>query len=345
VIELGALTTGVVAGVDPLGTLVGGGLTLTWRVRDGDRWLIPGDVAVHQVRPGVAPVAETALRVSGGEVVHRAYAVSENGGAVVVEVENASPGAIAVAFSARGSSQWELVLPGRPGAEEPDGALVFPVPHRQRSRVALSATQLEVRELPDADAVERAWATLLDRGMTTELPQPLQQEIDAARADLLLARASSATFAALEAWGFDAEAEAMWHRLGFRARRLARRKAADGSGLLASTRATLVRETHSTIDILPGFRAEWLGQSIAAHDVPLRCGRGSFALRWHGARPALLWDVPSGTRVRAPLLDPLWSSTKASSEALLAPPPSTLLPLGHAGASDGAPIDTPDVFS
>jgi hypothetical protein len=68
-------------------------------------------------------------------------------------------------------------------------------------------------------------------------------------------------------------------------------------------------------------------------------------VRWHGARPALLWDVPPGTRVRAPALDPTWSSTKASSEALLSAPPNTLLPLGHVDASDGAPIDTPDVFS
>jgi hypothetical protein len=345
VIELGALTTGLVAGVDPLGTLVRGELTLAWRVRDGDRWLIPGEVAVHQVRPGAAPLGETALRITGGEAVHRAYAVSDNGGAVVVEVENASPEAIAVAFLVRGSSQWELVLPGKPGAKEPDGAVVFPVPHRQRVRVALSATPLDVRELPDADAVERAWRTLLDRGMTTELPQPLQSETDAARADLLLARPSGAIFAALEAWGFDHEAEAMWHRLGFRERRSARRRARDGSGILSSTRAALVHEAASVIDILPGFRPEWLGQPIAARDVPLGNGHCSFAVRWHGARPALLWDVPAGTRVRAPALDPLWSSTKPSSEALLAAPPSTLLPMGHADATDGAPIDTPDVFT
>jgi len=49
--------------------------------------------------------------------------------------------------------------------------------------------------------------------------------------------------------------------------------------------------------------------------------------------------------VRAPALDPMWSSTKPSSEALLAAPPNTLLPMGHGDATDGAPIDTPDVFS
>ena len=71
--------------------------------------------------------------------------------------------------------------------------------------------------LADPDAVGRAWDRMLDRGMRTELPEPLQSEIDAARADLLLAAPSAEAFVALEAWGFDEDAVEMWARLSMRA--------------------------------------------------------------------------------------------------------------------------------
>ena len=34
----------------------------------------------------------------------------------------------------------------------------------------------------------------------------------------------------------------------------------------------------------------WLGQPVEIHDVPARLGTVSWAVRWHGDRPALLWD-------------------------------------------------------
>ena len=56
------------------------------------------------------------------------------------------------------------------------------------------------------------------------------------------------------------------------------------------------------------------------HDAPTRAfGRVSFAVRWHGDRPALLWECEQvGGRLRAPGLDPEWSTTDRQGEALLA---------------------------
>jgi hypothetical protein len=65
----------------------------------------------------------------------------------------------------------------------------------------------------------------------------------------------------------------------------------------------------------------WIGQPIEVHYVPTAAGHVSFALRWHGPRPALLWDVTQhagvdGVRVTAPGLDPAWSSDRPRGEAL-----------------------------
>ena len=186
--------------------------------------------------------------------------------------------------------------------------------------------------VPDWRAVSRGWDAMLDRGMRTELPQPWQSALDAARADVLLAAPSPATFVALEDWGFDDEAAAMWPHLGMRARRAARRRHVE-TGVLGELRAALVREVGRDIEVLPGFRAEWLGEHLAVHDAPLRHGLLSFALRWHGARPALLWDAPPDSVLHAPAIDPAWTSASAAGEALLAAPAA------------GARLATPESFS
>jgi hypothetical protein len=73
----------------------------------------------------------------------------------------------------------------------------------------------------------------------------------------------------------------------------------------------------------------WLGQGWEVHDAPTAHGRLSYAVRWHGERPALLWELtphaaangtaPAPVRLTVPGLDPSWSSTELSGEALLAP--------------------------
>ena len=111
----------------------------------------------------------------------------------------------------------------------------------------------------------------------------------------------------------------MWDRLDGRARRAVRRRSANG-GLLERVRHRLLTDDGRSVEILPGFERGWLGAPLAVHDAPVRGGLVSFAVRWHGARPALLWDVPEGRTVRAPALDPAWSSGEARGETLLAEP-------------------------
>jgi hypothetical protein len=237
-------------------------------------------------------------------------------------------------------------------------ALLAPLAHGTVLRTALTRDDVDARTLADPFEVERGWQRQLERGMRTELPARLQHEVDGCRADLLLVAPSSTAFAALEDWGFDAEAEAMWSHLGFRARRAARQRGEmedlgaaqpvsagrdDPAAYLLTVRQSLVYEHRGHVDLLPGFRSEWLGQNVAVHDAPLRAGRLSFALRWHGARPALLWDAPPDVALRIPALDPSWSTAGGAGETLLVAPPAPLLAMGSP-QREGDRIDDPDSF-
>lgn len=93
--------------------------------------------------------------------------------------------------------------------------------------------------------------------------------------------------------------------------------------------------------LLPSWPREWHGRPVEAHDVRTAWGLVSFALRWHGSRPALLWEVTprlgttegrSAPEVRAPGLDPAFAAAGWSGEALLADPADR----GAAGLRGGA---------
>ena len=67
-----------------------------------------------------------------------------------------------------------------------------------------------------------------------------------------------------------------------------------------------------------------MAPSLGVHDAPTHFGHLSYAVRWHGPRPALLWELkphPGVGRVTltAPGLDPGWSSTEFRGESLLGP--------------------------
>ena len=101
--------------------------------------------------------------------------------------------------------------------------------------------------------------------------------------------------------------------------------------LLLAARAHLVAELHEGLAISPVVPDAWLGQGWEVHDLPTAFGRLSYAIRWHGERPALLWELdphPGGSpaRLSTPALDPAWSSTAPTGEALLAPVPVPVRP-------------------
>jgi hypothetical protein len=95
---------------------------------------------------------------------------------------------------------------------------------------------------------------------------------------------------------------------------------------LTFVRHVLVREVGdgrlALLGILP---PEWAGRPVEVHDAPTHHGRVSYAVRWHGDRPAVLWECERpGVRLTAPGLDPSWSTTEQNGEALLAPHPPVL---------------------
>lgn len=67
-----------------------------------------------------------------------------------------------------------------------------------------------------------------------------------------------------------------------------------------------------------GIPAAWRGAPVEAHGlVAGPASRLSFAVRWHGARPAVLWHVDGEpVTLTAPAVDATWASGQPSGEAL-----------------------------
>ncbi|MGH9085310.1 MAG: hypothetical protein ACRDYW_07640, partial [Acidimicrobiales bacterium] len=96
--------------------------------------------------------------------------------------------------------------------------------------------------------------------------------------------------------------------------------------LVGAVRDQLVLERDRGLALAPTVPDPWLGQGWEVHDLPTRHGSLSYAVRWHGDRPALLWDlarrpVDPATTLTAPGLDASWSTVEPVGEALLAPVP------------------------
>lgn len=106
--------------------------------------------------------------------------------------------------------------------------------------------------------------------------------------------------------------------------------------LLDTVRELLVGDQDGGLTLLRLFPPDWYGGALDVGDQPTAHGSLSYALRWHGERPALLWELDQPDDVGAasvvitvPGLDPTWSTTQLRGEALLQPvrPPAGLGPV------------------
>jgi len=235
-----------------------------------------------------------------------------------------------------GGAQTGAFRPMRDRGARIEAAFLHPVPHRATVRLVLSGRRagapIDLATIPDADSVARGWQRQIDRGTRFEVAdESLMTAVRCALGAALLSTAEPRAVAALEDWGFDDEATAGWAMLTWRQRRAAARRsphqmswsdvtaarAEGGAPFLLALRSLLVYDADGATSILAELPNEWRGGPIDLRGAPTRHGPVSFSVRWHGERAALLWEVPTGVALRAPGLDPEWSTTEPTGEALL----------------------------
>lgn len=376
--NIGTLVDGTLAAVGSAGQISGPKVgELNWWIAADDRWHTPPDEATcRQTRLEGTPVVATAIRVPSGDVVHRVYAVVDQGGLIVVEVENQSTLPVAIAFDRHD------LLTSRPptemaiqGIELPEGSIVVPIGKGSTIRVALGkGTGFLPTTVPSAEDVVRGWLGVIDRSPRLVLPDDaVRLSVLRDRSDLLLAdlpthadpmafliaaservrcgqpavpfvddvvvaaiavaKLSKKTVASFSAAAALARAaEILWRADQPTAARDVDRLRVGLAQLVASPVESLPYRLARTVDGLASLHNDelvlladpvpsaWFGQSLEVHDAPLPHGSVSFAVRWHGERPALLWESTYAGPVRCPGLDPIWRGTGLKGEALLAAP-------------------------
>jgi hypothetical protein len=103
----------------------------------------------------------------------------------------------------------------------------------------------------------------------------------------------------------------------------------DGIAGIEALLDCLVSDAADYIVMAPALPPAWRGASADAHSLVTRHGTLSFSVRWHGSRPALLWDLADTGRPATGVagggvgfrcgLDPSWSAAESAGEALLGP--------------------------
>ena len=184
--------------VDGRGGTVLGETALAWWVMAEDRWHNPAsDQGVRQQRIAGVPCTETRIRVPGGDVVQRAWAVPDAGGLVVLEFQNDSPAAVAVALSpgeVLSSRALRRLDSGDVGGAPADSA-ILPLAHGTSARVALPLLRgaaADPARVAGFDDVRRGWLAALERASWLDLPDPqAAPAVNRARADTLILGAAA----------------------------------------------------------------------------------------------------------------------------------------------------------
>jgi hypothetical protein len=162
--RVGSLGGGRLARVDAVGTVTPErvGWDLAWWVGADDRWhLPPREAAVRQSLLDDTPVVVTAMRVPGGDAVHRVYGIAP--GAAIVEITNDSPAPFVFGLVVRGAAALDV-----------DGATLV-VDHRDAlfgarppARWAVTADGTTAAIVARGDAESGAFAPRRDRGARLE---------------------------------------------------------------------------------------------------------------------------------------------------------------------------------
>ena len=188
---LGTVDAGAIADVDPAGLVHvrHTDWSVDWWIGAEDRWHHPSiDAAVRQRQLGAGPIVETAMRVPGGDIVQRVFAVRASSGdehavtwddsAVVIEIENLTAVPVALAVVLRpflldgdgsiaqlGSIGPVLSVDGSVAA-----VLSKPVARRVVGRVGSVAERLAAADDADPDGEEERADGTLEGAYVVALP-------------------------------------------------------------------------------------------------------------------------------------------------------------------------------
>ena len=376
------VTTGVLGGhwrahVTPWGAVEpwDGGPVLDWHVAADDRWHSPQrEPAVRQRRVEGTAVVETRVRVPDGDAVQRIWSVPEHGGLTVVEVENASPLPIVVAYSHGALLSARAPSAAIEGIDLGPAAVAFPIGHHAAVTIALPHSEAPPGTLPAVPphtGVVRGWLATAERAGRLLLPdETLAERVVASRCELALAgpcdpAADPVGFilgvgqlvrmgedsdpwladlaAALERaakkcatdWAFGAALDAADVVLHRASEHRALRDVATLREVTAQSSADAVPVSPPDDDarflgwverqlvrrgtLLPnGLPESWRGANFEVYGVPTGpASTVSYAVRWHGPRPAVLWEQDGeAVQLTAPTVAPSWSTSEQRGEAL-----------------------------
>lgn len=364
---------------------------LDWHIAADDRWHSPQtESAVRQRRIDGTAVVETRVRIPDGDAVQRIYSVPDHGGLTIIEVENASPLAIAVAFTH--GDLLSVRPPSAPieGISLHAGSVAFPIGHHSTLTVALphggTGAGALPNGLPTAGGVVRGWTSTVERASRLLLPDAHLAErvmaercelalvgpgdVDTDPVDFLLAvgqlvrmgeqgepwvpdvahALESAARTAPRDWALAAAIDAADLVLAAAGEARARRDlsvvrsrmhpshelpevAPDESARFIAWVERLLVDVQQDARLLPvGVPSGWEGNNFEVYGVPTGATSSiSFAVRWHGARPAVLWEQTGNdgpVALSSPIIAPEWRTADAKGEALW-PQPAGIGPLAE----------------